>query len=50
MVGEQLKMLSYMDYALGVGLRTVDATGAEAADRWACVPSNTQQVSLLRFV
>ncbi len=32
MVGEQLKMLSYADYALAVGLRSTDATGAEAAD------------------
>ncbi len=32
MVGEQLKMLSYADYALAVDLRSVDATGGEAAD------------------
>ncbi len=32
MVGEQLKMLSYADYALAVGLRSADATGAKAAD------------------
>ncbi len=36
MVGEHLKMLSYADYAWAVGLRSTDATGAEAvasADR-----------------
>ena len=32
MVGEKLKMLSYADYALAVGLHSLDATGAEATD------------------
>ena len=32
MVGEQLKMLSYADYTLAVGLRSADATGAKATD------------------
>ena len=32
MVGEQLKMLSYADYVLVIGLHSVDATGAEAVD------------------
>ena len=32
MVGEQLKMLSYTDYALAVALHSAHATGAEAAD------------------
>ena len=31
-VGEQLKMLSYLDYALAVGLCSADATSAKAAD------------------
>ena len=35
MVGEQVKMLSYEDYTIGVGLRSMDATGAvtDTADR-----------------
>ena len=33
MVGEQLKMLSYVDYALAMGHRSSDATGAEAEDK-----------------
>ena len=32
MVGEQLKMLSYADYALAVGLHSTDAMGAGAGD------------------
>ncbi len=36
MVGEQLKMLSYADYALAMGLRSMDAIGAEPADSADC--------------
>ena len=32
MVGKQLRMLSFMDYALAVGFRSADATGTEAVD------------------
>ena len=32
MVGEQLKMLSYADFALAVGLCSADPTGDEATD------------------
>ncbi len=54
MVGEQPKMLSDADYALAAGLHSADTTSAEAVDmvdhtreafRWACMPSNMQQVS-----
>ena len=31
-MGEQLKMLLYVNYALVVGFHSVDATGMEAAD------------------
>ena len=38
MVGEQLKMLSYTDFMLAMGLHSADATGKEAEDivDWAC--------------
>ena len=32
MVREHLKILSYVDYALAIGLRSADATGSEAVD------------------
>ena len=36
MVGEQLKMLSYADYALAIGIHSTDATGAKAMDSADC--------------
>ena len=32
MVGEQMKMLSYVEYTLAIGLHIVDGLGAKAAD------------------
>ena len=42
MIGEHLKMLSYADYALAVGLRSANASGAKAADSADCMLESVQ--------
>ena len=44
MVGEQLKMWSYVDYALAVGLHDADATGTVCVEPFkpACVQLSMQ--------
>ena len=50
MVGEQVKMLSYKDYALAVGLHSAAAMGTGAADSADCAHEIIQSLNIHTLV